>query len=191
MRAIILVGGFGTRLRPLTNEKPKQILNVGNKTMLENVIENLSNHKVTEVILSMGFQPSAFVDAYPNGMCGGLPLKYVVEPTPLDTAGAIGFSALESSVNETFLVCNGDVIAETDISELVDFHRDAGAEATISKESYGIRRCALEAHSERRNHTTASATRQPANKTPFCSVNRTAVLWCTGGVLAYVGSQRL
>ena len=132
MRAIILVGGFGTRLRPLTNEKPKQILNVGNKTTLENVIENLSNHKVTEVILSMGFQPSAFVDAYPNGMCGGLPLKYVVEPTPLDTAGAIGFSALKSSVNETFLVCNGDVIAETDISELVDFHRDAGAEATIS-----------------------------------------------------------
>ena len=132
MRAIILVGGFGTRLRPLTNDKPKQILTVGNRPMLENVIEKLADHGITEVVLSMGFQPSAFVDAYPNQTCAGLPLKYVVEPTPLDTAGAIGFSALQSGVNETFLVCNGDVITETDVSELVNYHKDIGAEATIS-----------------------------------------------------------
>jgi mannose-1-phosphate guanylyltransferase len=80
----------------------------------------------------MGFQPSAFVDAYPNETCAGLPLKYVVEPTPLDTAGAIGFSALQSGVNETFLVCNGDVITEIDVSELVNYHKSIGAEATIS-----------------------------------------------------------
>ncbi|EAU72446.1 ATP synthase subunit B [Synechococcus sp. BL107] len=67
---------------------------------------------------------------------------------------------------------------------------DAGAEATISKESYGIRRSALETHSERRNHTTAVAADQPAGKSPFCSVTRTVVLWCVGGVFAYVGSQR-
>jgi len=132
VRAIVLVGGFGTRLRPLTNEKPKQILTVGNKPMLENVIENLSTHGVVEVILSMGFQPSAFVDAYPDEMCAGLPLKYVVEPEPLDTAGAIRFAALQSAVNETFLVCNGDVITDVDISELAAFHRNTGAEATIS-----------------------------------------------------------
>ena len=132
MRAIILVGGFGTRLRPLTNSKPKQILTVGNRPMLENVIENLANHGVVEVVLSMGFQPLAFVDAYPDAMCVGLPLKYVVEPEPLDTAGAIKFAALQSDVNETFLVCNGDVITETDVSELVGYHRNIGAEATIS-----------------------------------------------------------
>ena len=132
MRAIILVGGFGTRLRPLTNDKPKQILTVGNRPMLENVIEKLADHGITEVVLSMGFQPSAFVDAYPNETCAGLPLKYVVEPTPLDTAGAIGFSALQSGVNETFLVCNGDVITEIDVSELVNYHKSIGAEATIS-----------------------------------------------------------
>ena len=132
MRAIILVGGFGTRLRPLTNYKPKQILTVGNKPMLENVIEKLTNHGITEVILSMGFQPSAFIDAYPDAICEGLPLKYVIEPTPLDTAGAIRFAVLHSGVDETFLVCNGDVITETDVSELVDYHKNIGAEATIS-----------------------------------------------------------
>ena len=132
MRAIILVGGFGTRLRPLTNDKPKQILTIGNKPMLENVIEQLSGHGITEVILSMGFKPDAFFHAYPNGMCAGLPLKYVVEPTPLDTAGAIRFSAFQSDITETFMVCNGDVITEIDLSELIQSHKEMSAEATIS-----------------------------------------------------------
>ena len=100
--------------------------------MLENVIEKLTNHGITEVILSMGFQPSAFVDAYPDETCVGLPIKYVIEPEPLDTAGAIRFAALQSEVDETFLVCNGDVITDIDVSELTAFHRNVTAEATIS-----------------------------------------------------------
>jgi len=132
VRAIILVGGFGTRLRPLTDEKPKQILTVGNRPMLENVVEQLSKYGVTEVILSMGFKPDTFVDAYPEEICVGLPIKYVVEPTPLDTAGAIRFSAIQAGVTDTFLVCNGDVITETDIKNVVNFHKEIGAEATIS-----------------------------------------------------------
>ena len=115
----------------MTNDKPKQILTVGNRPMLENVIENLATHGVVEVVLSMGFQPSDFFDAYPEEMCAGLPFRYVVEPEPLDTAGAIRFAALQSGVDETFLVCNGDVITETDISELAGYHRRIGAEATV------------------------------------------------------------
>ena len=132
MRAIILVGGFGTRLRPLTSSKPKQILSVGNKPMIESVVEQLSIYGITEVILSMGFQPSAFTEAYPNEMCEGLPLKYVVEDSPLDTAGAIAFAALQTQIDETFLVCNGDVLTETDLSKLISFHKETGAETTIS-----------------------------------------------------------
>ena len=132
MQAIILVGGFGTRLRPLTNDRPKQILTVGNKPMLENVVEKLSQHGITEVILSMGFRPDVFIDTYPEEMCAGLPIKYVVELTPLDTAGAIRFSALESGVDNTFLVCNGDVITEIDLSKLISSHKEMDAEATIS-----------------------------------------------------------
>ena len=132
MRASILVGGFGTRLRPLTDDKPKQMLTVGNKPMLENVIQELSQHGITEVILSMGFKPDIFIDKYPEEVCAGLPLKYVVEPTPLDTAGAIRFAVAESGIKDTFLVCNGDVITETDLSELIDFHKAITAEATIS-----------------------------------------------------------
>ena len=100
--------------------------------MLENVIENLATHGVVEVVLSMGFQPSDFFDAYPEEMCAGLPIRYVVEPEPLDTAGAIKFAALQSGVDETFLACNGDVITEIDVSELAGYHRRIGAEATIS-----------------------------------------------------------
>ena len=132
MRAIILVGGFGTRLRPLTSSRPKQILTVGNKPMIESVVEQLSIHGITEVILSMGFQPSAFMEAYPNEICEGMPLKYVVEDSPLDTAGAIAFAALQVQMDETFLVCNGDVLTETDFSELISFHKETGAETTIS-----------------------------------------------------------
>ena len=100
--------------------------------MLEHVVEHLSAHGITEVVLSMGYEPFAFIDAYPKEVCSGLPLKYVVEPMPLDTAGAIAFAATKSRTDETFLVCNGDVITEIDVRELVNFHKNVNAEATIS-----------------------------------------------------------
>jgi mannose-1-phosphate guanylyltransferase len=100
--------------------------------MLEHVVEHLSAHGITEVVLSMGHEPSAFIDAYPKEVCAGLPLKYVVESMPLDTAGAIAFAATKSGTEETFLVCNGDVITETDVRELANFHKNVNAEATIS-----------------------------------------------------------
>lgn len=132
MRAIVLVGGFGTRLRPLTLTLPKQMLPVVHTTMLERVVGTLGESGVTDVVLSLGYRPDTFVDAYPHGSCAGVALHYAVEPEPLDTAGAIRFAALEAGLDERFLVVNGDVLADLDIGELWAHHERCGAEATIA-----------------------------------------------------------
>ncbi|MBK6312202.1 MAG: NDP-sugar synthase [Candidatus Neomicrothrix subdominans] len=132
MRAIVLVGGFGTRLRPLTLTLPKQMLPVAHTTMLERVVGGLSEAGVTEVVLSLGYRPDTFVEAYPYGSCAGVTLHYAVEPEPLDTAGAIRFAALEAGLDERFLVVNGDVLTDLDVGALWDHHERCGAEATIA-----------------------------------------------------------
>lgn len=135
MRAIVLVGGFGTRLRPLTLRTPKQMLPLLDRPMIEWVVRWLGENGITEVVLSLGYRPEAFVDAYPDHRCAGVDLRYAVEPEPLDTAGAIRFAALSAGFDrspEPFVVVNGDVITDIDLIKLVDLHRRVGAEGTIA-----------------------------------------------------------
>jgi mannose-1-phosphate guanylyltransferase len=132
VRAVVLVGGFGTRLRPLTLTVPKQMLPVGHVTMLEQVVARLGRAGVTEVVLSLGYRPDVFLDAFPEGTCAGVSLVYAQEPEPLDTAGAIAFAAREAGIEETFLALNGDVLSELDLTELWDRHHATGARATIA-----------------------------------------------------------
>ena len=131
MRAVVLVGGFGTRLRPLTLTTPKPMLPVGHVPIIERLVDNLAKGGVTDVTLALGFKPEPFVDAFPTGECNGVVLHYAVEPEPLDTAGAIRFAADFSGIDDTFVVANGDVLTDLDIASLVDFHRRHSAEATI------------------------------------------------------------
>jgi mannose-1-phosphate guanylyltransferase len=131
MLAVVLVGGFGTRLRPLTLTTPKPMLPVGHVPMLERVLGNLARGGVTEAVLSLGFQPDAFTEAFPHGTCAGVRLHYAVEPEPLDTAGAIRFAAGAAGARERFVVVNGDVLTDLDVSSLLAFHSERGAEATI------------------------------------------------------------
>ncbi len=131
MRAIVLVGGFGTRLRPLTTSVPKQMLPVVHVTMLERVVAGLARYGVDEAVLSLGFRPDAFTGAYPDGTCAGVALRYAVEPEPLDTAGAIRFAAETAGVDRTFVVVNGDVVNDFDLRSLVELHHARGAEGTI------------------------------------------------------------
>jgi mannose-1-phosphate guanylyltransferase len=126
------VGGQGTRLRPLTLSTPKQMLPVGGRPMIELVLGHLAGHGVEEVVLSLGYRPDAFLAAYPDGRCGEVALRYAVEDSPLDTAGAIAFAAAEAGIDETCLVVNGDVLTELDVSALLAFHRSRSAEATIA-----------------------------------------------------------
>ena len=132
MRAVVLVGGEGTRLRPLTYTTPKQMLAVAGIPMIERVVGHLASHGVTDVILSLGYRPDAFIAGYPDSRCAGATLTYVVEPELLDTAGAIRFAAIQAGITNTFLVFNGDVLTDLDISSLVRFHRHHGGEGSIA-----------------------------------------------------------
>lgn len=132
MRAVVLVGGEGTRLRPLTLTAPKQMLPIVEEPMIERVVGHLADHGMGDAVLSLGYRPDAFIDAYPDGTIAGVRLTYAVEPSPLDTAGAIRFAAAHAGIDETFVVVNGDVLTDSDLSGLVAFHRERGAEATIS-----------------------------------------------------------
>jgi mannose-1-phosphate guanylyltransferase len=132
MIAVVLVGGVGTRLRPLTLHTPKQMLDIVDRPMLEWVVAGLARHGVDDVVLSLGYRPDAFRARYPDGRCAGVALHYAVEPEPLDTAGAIRFAALDAGIDERFLVCNGDVLTDLDVTALVAFHESSGAEATIA-----------------------------------------------------------
>jgi len=131
VKAVVLVGGEGTRLRPLTLSVPKQMLPIAEQPMIERVLGQLRRHGVDEAVLSLGYLPDAFALAYPDGVAAGVRLSYAVEPTPLDTAGAIRFAATAAGIEETFIVVNGDVLTDMDFSALVDFHSRRGAEGSI------------------------------------------------------------
>ncbi len=132
MRAVVLVGGFGTRLRPLTLTTPKQMLPVVDRPMIEHVLAHLRSHGVGDAVLSLGYRPEAFTEAYPDGTAAGVRLRYAVDPEPLDTAGAVRFAARHAGIDERFVVCNGDVLTDLDLGALVDLHERRRAEGTIA-----------------------------------------------------------
>ena len=132
MDAVVLVGGEGTRLRPLTYQIPKQMLPVVERPMIVHVLEWLSQHGIDRAVLSLGYRADAFIEAFPSSEIAGVALEYVVEPDPLDTAGAIRFAADKSGVSDTFLVLNGDVLTDFDATALLAFHRSRTAEASIA-----------------------------------------------------------
>lgn len=129
----MLVGGEGTRLRPLTFCTPKQLLPIAGRSMLERVLEPLAAAGIEEVGLSLGYQPHAFRERFPDAQAGGLRLRYVVEPEPLGTGGGIRFAARGCGMDgETIVVHNGDVLTGADLSALVSFHHRSGAKATLA-----------------------------------------------------------
>ena len=135
MFAVVLVGGFGTRLRPLTNNVPKPMLPIGNVPMVVRLAERLAAGGVTDIVLALGFQPDTFRAAFPrDSMTHGdttVKLHYAVEREPRDTAGAIKFAADSVGIDGTFVVANGDIVTGLAISDLVQAHRKGVREATI------------------------------------------------------------
>jgi mannose-1-phosphate guanylyltransferase len=131
MKAVVLVGGFGTRLRPLTLTTPKPMLPIGRVPMVERIVERLVAGGVDEVVLALGFGSEAFQAAYPDGRCAGARLVYATEPEPLDTAGAVAFAARYVGIDDTFIVVNGDILTDLDVAAMVAAHRASGARGTI------------------------------------------------------------
>lgn len=134
MQAIVLVGGEGTRLRPLTNSVPKPALTLVDRPFLAYMIEWLASHGVSEVVLACGFLPDVLREALAGEEeRAGVAIRYAVEPEPLGTAGAIRFAAdsLGDDLGERFLALNGDVLTDLDLSALLRAHERWGAAATI------------------------------------------------------------
>lgn len=132
MLAVVLVGGEGTRLRPLTYQTPKQLLPLVGAPIIECVLAQLSRHGVTDAVLALGYLPDQFTEAYPDDVIAGVRVSYSVESEPLDTAGAIRFAAARAGAESTFVVINGDNVTDLDVTALIGFHRERGAEATIA-----------------------------------------------------------
>jgi mannose-1-phosphate guanylyltransferase len=135
MQAIVLVGGKGTRLRPLTESVPKPALTLVDRPFLAYMIEWLAGHGVTEVVLACGFLPDVLREALAGEEeRAGVSIRYVVEPEPLGTAGAIRFAAdaLGDQLDERFLALNGDLLTDLDLSALLRAHEERGASAAIA-----------------------------------------------------------
>ena len=108
------------------------MLPIVDRPMIEWVLAELGRHGVDDAVLSLGYRPDAFAAAYPDGVCAGVRLHYAVEPEPLDTAGAIRFAARDAGIDEHFVVVNGDVLTDLDLTELLAFHDAHGGEGTIA-----------------------------------------------------------
>ncbi|MFN8037077.1 MAG: NDP-sugar synthase [Acidimicrobiia bacterium] len=130
MKAIVLVGGEGTRLRPLTYTTPKPLLPIANQAFLERQLTWLAGHGVDEVVLSLGYLPDAFRTHFPTSRFGDVVLRYRVEDEPLGTAGGIRYAA--EGIDERVVVCNGDVLTALDLTAMLRFHEDRDAQATIA-----------------------------------------------------------
>src|ERR1700743_919130 len=133
MQAIVLVGGMGTRLPPLTDTSPKPALTLVDRPFLAYMVEWLGEHGVTEAVLACGFLPDQLRDALGDGEHAGVALTYVVEPDRRGTAGAIRYAAesLGDRLKGRFLALNGDVLTDLDLSTLLRAHEERGARATI------------------------------------------------------------
>ena len=129
MQALILAGGKGTRLRPLTMHTPKPIVPIANRPFLLYQLELLKRADVRDVILSLSYQPQKIEDRLGDGTDYGVRISYTVEALPLGTAGAYRNAA--GLISKTTVVLNGDVLTDIDLNEVIQFHRERGAAATI------------------------------------------------------------
>jgi NDP-mannose synthase len=131
MRAVILAGGRGTRLRPFTASFPKPLVPLGDTPVVEVLIKSLLRYGICDVTLTLGHL-AELVQAYfhhRRRVLGGLNLDYVIEDEPTGTAGSL---ALVEGLDETFLVMNGDLLTDLNFHKLVSFHRERGADLTIA-----------------------------------------------------------
>jgi NDP-sugar pyrophosphorylase family protein len=129
MQALILAGGKGTRLRPLTMHTPKPIVPIANRPFLLYQLELLKRADVRDVILSLSYQPQKIEDRLGDGTDYGVRISYTVEASPLGTAGAYRNAA--GLISKTTVVLNGDVLTDIDLNDVIRFHRERGAAATI------------------------------------------------------------
>ena len=130
MKAVVMAGGEGSRLRPLTIGRPKPMVPLVNKPVLGHILDLLKYHDITEIIITLQYMPSVIQDFYGDGSSLGLDIKYVVEETPLGTAGSVKNAA--PHLDDTFLVISGDALTNFNLQAAIQHHRRSRALATLT-----------------------------------------------------------
>src|SRR5437870_1736732 len=133
MKAVVMAGGEGTRLRPLTSNQPKPMVPIVGKPCMEHVVELLLRHGFEDVIVTVAFLPQAIRSYFGGGESLGVDLSYSVEESPLGTAGSVRLAA--GRLDDTFLVISGDALCDLDLTKLVEFHQKREASVTIGLKS--------------------------------------------------------
>jgi mannose-1-phosphate guanylyltransferase len=142
MQALILAGGEGTRLRPLTSTVPKPVVPLANRPFITYMLDWLAGHGFRDIVMSCGFLADGVRAVLGSGQVGDLRIRYVEEPEPLGTAGPVKLA--EPLLEERFAVLNGDILTDFDLSRVRDFHVERGARATLTlvavddPSSYGL-----------------------------------------------------
>ena len=143
MKALILAGGLGTRLRPLTYTRPKHMLPIANRPHIERVFDLLMSHGIKDVVLLTSYLPEAFADVIERAEVAGMTVTTTLEEKPLGTAGAFK-NAHDHVGNDAFVAFNGDILTDLDLTSVIEWHRSKGADATIvlhevdDPSSYGV-----------------------------------------------------
>src|SRR5437762_9023675 len=130
MKAVIMAGGEGTRLRPLTSNQPKPMMPLANRPMMEHIVRLLKEHGFDEIVVTLAFLPQSIRNYFGDGSEFGVRMVYATEETPLGTAGSIR-NAMDE-LDDTFLVISGDVLTDVGLSDIVRFHGEHEAMATIA-----------------------------------------------------------
>ncbi|HJW66839.1 MAG TPA: sugar phosphate nucleotidyltransferase, partial [Gaiellaceae bacterium] len=133
MKAVVMAGGEGTRLRPLTSNQPKPMVPIVGKPCIEHILELLKQHGLEDVIVTVAFMPQAIRSYFGSGDTLGLTIEYSVEESPLGTAGSVRLAS--GRLDETFLVISGDALCDVDLTDLIRFHREKQAAVTIGLKS--------------------------------------------------------
>jgi mannose-1-phosphate guanylyltransferase/phosphomannomutase len=133
VKAVVMAGGEGTRLRPLTSNQPKPMVPIVGKPCMEHILELLRSHGFDDVVVTVAFLPQAIRSYFGDGETLGMKLEYSVEESPLGTAGSVGLA--REKLDEPFLVISGDALCDVDLTKLVEFHRERKATVTIALKS--------------------------------------------------------
>ena len=130
----LMAGGYGTRLEKLTKDTPKPMLEIGDKPILENILENFMAHGFYKFYISLHYMPEKFVDYFGDGSKWGITIKYIKEDTPLGTVGSL--SLFPENTEHPIILMNGDILTRVNFDHLIEFHRNSDAFATMCVRQY-------------------------------------------------------
>jgi mannose-1-phosphate guanylyltransferase / phosphomannomutase len=130
MKAVVMAGGEGSRLRPLTLGRPKPMVPICNKPVMGHIIDLLKQHGITDIVVTLQYMADAIQDNFGNGKSHGVNIHYSIEEIPLGTAGSVKLA--EDMLNEPFIVISGDALTDFNLTEIINYHKQKKAIATLT-----------------------------------------------------------